>query len=157
VIRSHIVDVGALLAGSGREIAVDDEVALEPFEGFDFPRPASVHLEVRYADRLLAVRGRISVEAHGWCDRCLEEVTSPLGIDVDERLDPEAGREVDPFGESNVLTGHRLDVADLAQQLVLSILPLGVRCKEDCLGLCPICGANLNTSGCSCDDGEIRG
>ena len=51
-------------------------------------------------------------------------------VDVDERLDPTKGRDEDPFGESNVLTGQRLDVADLAQQIVLSVLPLGLRCKR---------------------------
>ncbi|HYL27311.1 MAG TPA: DUF177 domain-containing protein, partial [Candidatus Nitrosotalea sp.] len=60
------------------------------------------------------------------------------------------GRDVDPFGESNVLTGERLDVADLVQQSVLSALPMGLRCRPDCLGLCPACGANRNTGECSC-------
>jgi uncharacterized protein len=72
-------------------------------------------------------------------------------VDVDERLDPTHGREEDPFGDSNVLTGQRLDVADLAQQIVLSALPLGLRCKEDCAGLCGVCGANRNMGECSCD------
>ena len=72
-------------------------------------------------------------------------------VDVDERLDPSRGRDDEPFGESNVLMGQRLDVADLAQQTVLSALPLGLRCKEDCLGLCSICGANRNMGECSCD------
>ena len=53
-----------------------------------------------------------------------------IHVDVDERLDPAHGRDVDPFGESNVLTGERLDVADLAQQSLLSALPMGLRCAE---------------------------
>ena len=53
---------------------------------------------------------------HGQCDGCLEDVDLPIHVDVDERFDPSHGRDVDPFGESNVLTGERLDVADLAQQ-----------------------------------------
>jgi uncharacterized protein len=57
------------------------------------------------------------------------------------------------------LTGSRLDVADLAQQLVLSALPMGLRCSERCAGLCGICGANKNTSPCTCSelDGETSG
>ena len=68
-----------------------------------------------------------------------------------------SGGEDDPFGESNVLTGSRLDVADLAQQVVLSVLPMGLRCSDDCKGLCGTCGANRNASACSCDNGDTRG
>ncbi|HTU81717.1 MAG TPA: DUF177 domain-containing protein [Candidatus Acidoferrales bacterium] len=136
---------------------VDDEVPLEAFEGITFPEPARVHLELRCADRMLAIRGSVDVRCHGECDRCLEDVDREIHADVDERLDPSAGRDADPFGESNVLTGDRLDVADLAQQVVLSRLPMGVRCSDDCKGLCGACGANLNAGLCSCDNGESRG
>ena len=78
-------------------------------------------------------------------------------IDIDERFDPATTRDDDPFGESNVMTAGRLDVADLAQQLVLSLLPMGLRCSDDCQGLCETCGANRNAGGCSCENGETRG
>jgi hypothetical protein len=65
----------------------------------------------------------------------LEEVDVAVHADVDERLDPNAGRENDPFDENNVLTGTRLDVADLAQQVLLSEMPMGLRCGEDCAGI----------------------
>ena len=49
------------------------------------------------------------------------------------------------------MTGDRLDVADLAQQLVLSVLADGLRCSDDCKGLCAVCGANRNAGACSCE------
>ena len=91
---------------------------------------------MRYVDRMLAIAGTVDAEASGECDSCLENVEREVHVEVDERLDPSNGREDDPFGESNVLTGTRLDVADLAQQLVLSVLPMGLRCSDDCKGLC---------------------
>jgi uncharacterized protein len=149
--RSHKVDISGLLAGSRQRMEIADEVPIAPFEGIAFPEPARVQLELRHADRMLAVVGSVDARAHGPCDACLEEVDLPVHVDLDERLDPAYGREVDPFGESNVLTGERLDVADLAQQSLLSALPMGLRCRPECLGLCPICGANRNTGECSCD------
>ena len=149
--RSHKVDVSGLLAGSRQLMVVTDEVPIEPFEGLIFPEPVSVKLELRAADRMLVVEGAVDARIHGQCDACLEDVDMQVHVDVDERLDPAQGRDVDPFGESNVLTGERLDVADLAQQSVLSALPLGVRCRPGCLGLCPACGANRNTGECSCE------
>lgn len=136
---------------------VDDEVPIEDFEGIGFPVPARVHLELRYVDRLLHIEGEIDARARGGCDSCLEDVERPVHVDVDERLDPNEDRDDDPFGVGNVLVGDRLDVADLAQQLVLSDFPMGFRCSEDCKGLCGTCGANKNTGECACHNGDTSG
>lgn len=149
--RSHKVDISGLLAGSRQLMVVSDEVPIEPFEGLTFPDPVRVHLELRQADRMLVVEGSVDARVHGQCDACLEDVETQVHVDLNERLDPAHGRDVDPFGESNVLAGERLDVADLVQQSVLSTLPLGLRCRPDCRGLCPSCGANRNTGECSCE------
>ncbi len=148
--RSHKVDISGLLAGSRQLMVVADEVPIEPFEGLEFPEPVRVELELHQADRMLAVEGSVDARVHGQCDGCLSDVEMQIHVDVEERLDPARGREVDPFGESNVLTGERLDIADLAQQNLLSALPMGLRCGAECHGLCPACGANRNTSECSC-------
>jgi DUF177 domain-containing protein len=148
--RSHKVDISGLLAGSRQLMMVADEVPIEPFEGLVFPEPVSVELELRAADRMLVVEGSVDARIHGQCDACLEDVDTRVHVDVDERLDPAHGRDVDPFGESNVLIGGRLDIADLAQQSVLSALPMGLRCRPECRGLCPACGANRNAGECSC-------
>jgi len=152
--RSHRVDISGLLAGSRQVMAVTDEVPIEPFEGIVFPDPVTVRLELRQADRMLAVEGDIDARVRGQCGACLDDVELDVHVDVDERLDPSQGRESDPFGESNVLTGERLDVADLAQQSVLSALPMGLRCGEDCKGLCAVCGANRNANECTCEGGD---
>lgn len=153
--RSHKVDISGLLAGSRQLMVVNDEVRIEPFEGLVFPEPARVELELRQADRMLVAEGSVDVHVHGQCDACLEDVDMQVHVDVDERFDPARGRDVEPFGESNVLTGDRLDVADLAQQSVLSVLPMGLRCRPECRGLCPACGANRNAGECSCQSAQI--
>ena len=79
---------------------------IEPFEGIVFPEPVRVQLELRQADRMLAVEGSVDARVHGRCDACLEDVELEIHVDVDERLDPAHGRDVDPFGESNVLIGR---------------------------------------------------
>lgn len=132
-------------------MVVADEVPIEPFEGVTFPEPAHVALELRHADRMLVVEGSVDARLHGACDACLEDVDRTIHVEIDERLDPSHGREVEPFGESNVLTGERLDVADLAQQAILSAMPMGFRCGPECQGLCPVCGANRNTGECPCE------
>jgi uncharacterized protein len=154
--RSHKIDIGGLLASPGQHMLVDDEVPIEPFEGIEFA-PARVHLELGVVDRMLCVEGTVDARATGACDSCLEDVDRELHVEIEERFDPRTGREIDPFGESNVLIGERLDVADLAQQVVLSEWPMGLRCSDDCKGLCAICGANRNSGPCPCDNGDHSG
>jgi len=155
--RSHKVDIGGLLGGGRQRMLVEDQVPIEAFEGIGFPDGARVQLELRYVDRMLHVEGSVDARAHGACDACLEDVDRNVHVDVDERIDPAVGGDQDPFGDGNVISGDRLDVADLAQQVLLSVLPLGLRCSDECKGLCGVCGANKNASACSCDLGDTNG
>jgi len=147
---SHKVDIGGLLAGGRQRLSVDQDVALEPFEGVQFSEPAHVHLDVHATGEMLEIAGTVDVRIHGECDRCLGEVDRAMHIDVDERFPVDGEAQADPFGESNVLTGDRLDVNDLATQLVCSAVPLGLLCAPDCKGICPNCGENKNTGACKC-------
>jgi hypothetical protein len=63
--RSHKVDIGGLLAGSRQTMLLEDEVPVESFEGIEFPAPAKVRLEMRYADRMLHVAGSVDALARG--------------------------------------------------------------------------------------------
>lgn len=147
---SHKVDIGGLLAGGRQHLSVEQQVALEPFEGIRFPEPARVHLNVHASGDMLEIAGTIDVKLHGECGRCLGEVDRAMHVDVDEQLDAAPEAQSDPFGASNVLAGDRLDVRDLATQLVVSSIPLGLLCGDDCRGICPACGENKNTGACSC-------
>ncbi|MGH7330279.1 MAG: YceD family protein [Polyangiaceae bacterium] len=82
------------------------------------------------------------------CRRCVEQIEIPFHVDVDERIG--SVEEQGPLSESNVLAGERLDIADLVRQIVTTALPMGALCSEECKGLCPQCGRNLNTGACSC-------
>jgi uncharacterized protein len=103
---------------------------------------------------MLEITGTIDVGIHGECDRCLGEVERAMHVDVDERLSTQEDAQADPFGESNVLSGDRLDVKDLTTQLVCSAVPIGLLCTQDCKGICPVCGENKNTGACSCEPTE---
>lgn len=155
VMGSYKVDIGALLAGGRQRLSVDQQVPLEPFEGVTFPEPAHVHLDAQSSGDMLEIAGTIDVKIHSECDRCLGEVERAMHLDVDEQLPTHGDALADPFGESNVLTGDRLDVKDLTTQLVCSAVPLGLLCSPDCKGICPTCGENKNTGACTCVPTEI--
>ncbi|MHB8434162.1 MAG: YceD family protein [Candidatus Tyrphobacter sp.] len=130
MVRGHRVDVSALLAGSRNTVEIEDEAPIESFEGVVFEQLASVRLRLRSTNGWLEVEGSVDARASGECDVCLDPIGFDVHVDVDEHFDSQAGRDADPFGEGNVLVGSHFDVADLAQQVVLSALPMGVRCPR---------------------------
>ena len=153
---AHKIDVGALLAGNHRGLVVDDRVPVAPFEGVNFPEAAVVHLELHASGELLEIKGTIDVPLRSECARCLGAVADSIHLEVDEQVEAGVNLQDGPFGESNVLAGDRLDVADLAAQLICSAIPIGLLCKEDCKGICPRCGENRNSTACECN-GETSG
>ncbi len=60
---SNTVEIGSLLAGGHHTLRVDELVKLEPFEGWSFPEPARVQLDVRAAHRMVEVAGTVDVVA----------------------------------------------------------------------------------------------
>jgi len=84
-------------------------------------------------------------EPDAQCSRCLTQFTLPVEADVQELfVYPEHGQE---YEEEDVSLIHD-DMIDLTQAVhdaIILDLPLIPLCREDCPGLCPTCGADLNT------------
>jgi uncharacterized protein len=142
-------------------MSLDESIAVPAFADFRFPTPARAVLDLKRVDRGVQIDGSVAVDVAGECVRCLEDVTVPIEIDVDERFDPSATAS-DPLGENNALNGTNLDVGDLVRQLVTSALPYGLVCSAACRGLCTTCGRRIGPGGdCTCpategDHGESQ-
>lgn len=99
------------------------------------------------------VKGCAKIKTVIPCDRCLEDVEQIFDLDfereVDLKLDEEGRRQSDD--EYNFMEGNCLDTDVLICNELLVNWPIRVLCKEDCKGLCSICGANLNHGECGCD------
>ena len=115
--------------------------------------PGHVKVEqIRGKELLITAETRLSVMIP--CDRCLEDVKREFELNcvkhVDVGLsDAELTEELD---ESNFIDGYHLDVDKLLFHEILSSWPTKVLCREDCKGLCNVCGQNLNTGSCNCED-----
>ena len=88
-------------------------------------------------------------QKYAWnpCSRCLEEVSYPVSMQVMKELDFSDLDEED----SSYIEDKYLDLDILIFDEVVPKLPSRVLCKEDCKGLCPVCGTNLNEKECGCD------
>jgi len=90
------------------------------------------------------VTATVSAELDAQCSRCLAQFTLPVEVDIQELfIYPEHGRE---YEEEDVTPIHdeMVDLTEAVHDAVILEMPLIPLCSEDCLGLCPTCGADLN-------------
>jgi uncharacterized protein len=102
------------------------------------------------------IKGKISVSLVIDCSRCLEDVVVPVGSDFAYTLvpaTPETKEDLELTAEELEISYYQGDFIDLqpiiCEQIILQI-PVKPLCSEDCKGLCPHCGTNLNTAACNC-------
>ena len=105
----------------------------------------------------IRIRGELTTRLESNCARCLE----PLQQDVQRNFDllyrpqgADAGRDemsvTDAEAEIGYYEGEGILLDDVVREQILLAVPLKVTCREDCKGLCPHCGQNLNQEKCSC-------
>jgi uncharacterized protein len=124
---------------------------------------ASVEGSARLKGDEVSVRGEISAEVEVNCDRCLAAVRVPLEVKFDTAFIPKEKaavktENVELLAEDMALAafeGDELDVDELVREQILLALPLRRLCREECRGLCPECGADLNSTRCSCEQGGV--
>jgi uncharacterized protein len=132
--------------GAVRDVTI--EIPAEPL-GAEHDRLVG---DVDVALRLTARNDGIDVDGDvsvGWatvCRRCLADVSGTAVGAVDEvyQIDP-----LDP--EAYLIEAGQLDLTALVRETVLLELDAERLCRDDCAGLCPVCGVDRNITECSCD------
>ena len=140
-----------------------------------FVRPIAIHILITKAGNHLIISGNATTLMQSTCSRCLEPIEYPLNTEFTTELRPLPANITEPVAGSNKKKTKKYELEDsepeeqeigegdvtyytselfalseeTRQYLELSI-PMQPLCKEDCLGLCPRCGANLNKGKCSC-------
>lgn len=148
-----VLDVSAQLRNAGtvgKRRLVEE---LEPLEYYGrtlvFAKPVEIELSFGFDGEAVNVRGSISAFIENECSKCLEPFVQALEVEFDERFSAKAdGEDVYSF------TGEQIDVAPMVVDNILLELPMFETCREDCKGLCPKCGRNLNYGRCSCSDAD---
>ena len=80
--------------------------------------------------------------------RCLEDVNTVIPFDIDEEVSVDAD---DNDEEQYFIESHYVDTDKMLYTEILLSMPPKVLCKEDCKGICTVCGHNLNDGECGCD------
>lgn len=87
------------------------------------------------------------------CDRCLSDVDYTFDLSFQSELvSPDYSGEDSDDCALGVMEGYHLNVDELINNEILLNWPMKILCREDCKGICKICGKNLNDGECGCDD-----
>ena len=108
-------------------------------------------------DRGILAKGTLHTEAEVTCSRCLSLFNRPLALNIEEEyfptLDVVSGASLSLPEEPGCFIideHHLLDLTEAVRQYALLVIPMKPLCCEDCAGLCPNCGHNLNLGPCDC-------
>lgn len=103
------------------------------------------------------VRGRFTVQLDSPCDRCLGPASFPLESDFDLFYRPmvqiarvEEVKIDEGEAEIGFYKGDGMELEDILREQLLLALPMQRVCREECLGICPVCGKDRNETPCDC-------
>lgn len=128
--------------------------------GFTLQEPLQVDLEGRMVGEGVLVSGELRARLAPECRRCLKPVEIEVEDHVDLLFETMSEEEVDDFsGEVYPLPDRtdQLELGDAIREHLVLHIPDHVVCSEDCRGLCPHCGTDLNLDSCDCEPEEEPG
>ena len=154
------INVSGLLKsslGSKRDYRIDDSVKIG-----DNDCQVRGRVSLVRTNRGILVKAKLNTEVEVACCRCLKPFTSPLEFNFEDEffpvIDINSGAVLslpEEPGCFNIDARHILDLSEAVRQYVLLVIPMKPLCREDCAGLCAICGRNLNDEKCDCLVQEI--
>ena len=140
--------------GSTRDYDVDESFT-GPEDGTD---RAQGWVRVIRTHQGVIVRAELETQVRLTCSRCVSVFVYSSVLTMEEEsfptIDPVTGRKTEPLeedeGEIYLDDQHVLDMSEVVRQYVLTGVPIKPLCREECSGLCPECGTNLNEEKCKC-------
>ena len=148
------LDVSGAIKNPGQAYPFTAEVELGALEVLGDPvRFTEVKVSGEYlstGDGRISLRADVDSQADTRCSRCLEPVRIPVKAHVDalfDRMPDPEDPDLYSYEASTVV------LTDAVQDALLLELPMQILCSEDCKGLCPVCGVNLNKHTCTCQEG----
>lgn len=154
--RPFLFNVGSLRSrpGTRQEVHVASQVAeLRALDAW-VPEEAEVHFDgfLESTRGGVTVGGTVRAPYEGLCRRCLERATGEIVAEVREICREPGSEEDGGEDEPYPLGRDELDIEPIVRDACILELPLAPLCSENCLGLCPTCGANRNLGECSCPE-----
>ena len=128
----------------------------------EFAVPIRTALRALRIGDMVEIDGDIETSVYLPCNRCLQPFETPLKSHfeftymrrVADTIENSEPQEIELSTEDMAIVyfqGEKINLKDTIQEQVVMAFPLRALCKQDCKGLCPKCGADLNEDPCDCD------
>ncbi len=123
--------------------------------GYTLTGPVRAALDLTVSKGSVYIEGRVTAPFKARCDRCLEEfsfkVDTPVAL-LFTRLKGIKGEVELKATDMDVtaLKGDEIDTSEILLSQIAMEIPLSALCRDDCMGLCHVCGADLNREACRC-------
>ncbi len=153
------LDVAKLREGTDRLDRIIQPAAVPPEQDYTIAAPVVLDATVTRDKARVRIAGRATTTLELACSRCVE----PFPVPVDAVFDlvylpaaeaPKDGDEIE-VGDEDINTAFYtdgvIDLAELVHEQLYLVLPMKPLCRDDCQGLCAVCGANRNTTTCTCE------
>jgi len=146
-----MIEMGYLFNRKGSTLPVELVETIDDVKDYpdvvEFVEPVRIEGTLKNEDDVFVLDAVGKTTALMECSSCLAPVRKELSFEIKERF-AHTGRDDE---ETETFTGDQIDLADFVKRGIIGELPMRVECREDCKGLCPICGKDLNDGDCGCD------
>jgi|AGTN01.2.fsa_nt_gi Predicted metal-binding, possibly nucleic acid-binding protein len=116
-------------------------------ESYAFPNGVQLEAEYRFDGEGVTITGSFAAEMSAECARCLKPLIYPVSLKFAEYFSRQPEDGVYAFADEEI------DLEQMLGDNVVLSLPMRFLCREDCRGLCPVCGRDLNQGACGCRPG----
>ncbi len=152
-----IIDVSQIVGKPGRSIDFSKDMTIENTVCYpdvvDFLKPVKIEGKITNTEGILGMNAKGTTRVTMQCSRCL----SPVEVDVEFYLNENFKATGDISEEDFIgFSGDEIDITEIVMDAVHIATPMKVVCDDDCKGLCPSCGKNLNEGDCGCDNTYIN-
>ena len=155
-LKDTVIDVTKIYNGAVSEMNLDfaldiEEGSTDDYVFEDMPRVKAKIFEKAKGwddnESYVALNLEVTGKYRCLCGRCAKELTKDLCVSAEYGVTRHLSDDAEEYVEA---PEGLLDVGEIARTLFYLELPQRVLCKDDCQGLCPVCGTDLNLSTCSC-------
>jgi uncharacterized protein len=158
-----LIDIRTLARQAGTSMELDLEIGPEAFgllrEDLSLESPVAFAGQLTHTDHgILILTGTRKATLTGICGRCLQPVPLMIETSLNETFEPDdeksgSGSDEEQPSEAYGHTGLALEIDQALRDNLIPLLPARLICREDCAGLCPVCGTDRNANPCDCLSG----
>lgn len=147
-----LVELEPIFNNEGASASLNYEINMSEealFGGYPFKNPVRVSGSIANKTGIVEIKAIANFELYLECDRCAKEIVKPVSASVEHTLVTNVNDERND--ELLVVQEMKFNLDPLVKEDIFLTLPNKFLCSENCKGVCPACGEDLNLGQCGCE------